>query len=104
MLLLLMACKGERVVDTACDAQVGLVYGLVSDTDGPVEGAHLQFWQDPNAVVQELTDAEGIFALELQEGTWTMTASPPDQSCSTEARTVVVERCGEHEVLSLIDC
>ena len=100
MVLLLLACRGERVVDTACDAQVGLVYGVVSDPNG----AHLRFWQDPDDIVQELSDAEGIYALELQEGAWTMTSSPPDDHCATQARTVVVERCGEHEVLALVDC
>ena len=95
----MMACDGEPTVDTGCDAQVGLVYGIVSDEDGAVDGAHLLFWQDPNDVVQELSDEGGIYALELQEGTWTTAAEPPDQAYQTEERELVVERCGEHEVL-----
>ena len=99
MLWLMLACTGERVVDTACDAQVGLVYGTVTDEDGPVSGAHLLFWQDADAVVQELSDADGVYALELQEGTWTTAAEPPDSSYRTDELTLQVERCGEHEQL-----
>jgi len=99
MLLLLLACKGSSDLDTSCDAQVGLVYGVVRDAAGPVEGAHLYFWQDPTEIIQELTDAQGVYALELTAGEWTYNVETPDGSETTDEHSLSVERCGEHEVL-----